>query len=526
MATMYPCPSCGGQLVFSPSKQKLKCKSCGNLTDADSYNGSDRVSISSITTNVYSCPTCGGEIQLIDNDGMEFCPFCGNQATMEEHFSTEGAPKYILPFAIGKKAARNSYQKYAGKISYAPEGLDNEENINKMVGLYVPYNVYEYSVNDTIEYKGTHSYSRGSYDYTDYANINANVDIQNLKVPFDASQSLDDTVSEQIEPFPSAQIRDFNPNYLAGFYVENSTVDSDLYVEDSVDKAADYLYKKVVDDAKGYEPDGRSAKLIKERLKSDLVGCGVGGAYFPIYFMTTKYNDRVAYSIVNGASGAAYMDMPIEKSKMFKGGLMASGITFVILFLFSLIANTIINIKSMCGFGALISAVIAYTGAYLANASYRKDNHLDDKGFYQNRDSVQKKKVKVKKKNGQIFIMLPIFLMGGLLFGIFSFGSKIVSIIATLGYPISVVLIIMALFKIHKGKKKVLLLGMLGWIASIVIRFMNMVNDIYYYGALAIAFIVILLSITEMVNTYNVFATRPSPQFLKKGGGLDSVKEQ
>ncbi len=530
MATMFPCPNCGGQLVYSPSAQTLVCNSCGSKTDIASYKPDDRIAFDSITTNIYTCPTCGGEIQLIDNDGMEFCPFCGNQATMEEHFSSEGSPKYILPFLLGKRAAKNKYKKYADKISYAPDGLDSADNIDKMVGLYVPYHVFEYCANDTIEYKGTRSYSRGSYDIQDFANVSVDVDIRSMKVPFDASQTLDDTISTEIEPFPTEQMIDFNPCYLAGFYVENSTVDSDLYQDDSMEKAVDYLYDKVLKDSHGYEPNYGTDKIIRSTLFNDIKNQGVNGAYFPIYFLTTRYNDRVAYSIVNGASGEVYMDMPIEKKKMFIGGLKASGIIFVIFLVFSLIFNIGIEIKTLCGYGCLISAFIAYTGAYLANASYRKDNHLDDKGFFGNHhESSNKIKNKKNKKKsldlGSKFLMSVYIIIAVVVFYIFSLGS-LFSTIGRAGYPISFVLIIISLIIVKKGKKKVLLLGILGWVCSLFIRLIDLPNDIYYYMALLIAFVIILISIDEMVNTYNVFATRPSPQFLKKGGGLDGTKEQ
>ena len=81
-----------------------------------------------------------------------------------------------------------------------------------------------------------------------------------------------------------------------------------------------------------------------------------------------------------------------------------------------------------------------------------------------------------------------------------------------------------ALIKVGKGKKKVMLLGLLGWAISLVIRVINLPNDIYYYGALIVAFVIIIISINAIVDEYNAFATRPSPQFMKKGGGIENAK--
>ncbi|WP_458458414.1 hypothetical protein [Pseudobutyrivibrio sp.] len=106
MATMFPCPNCGGQLRFNVKTTRLICTSCGEPTNPYTYKPTDDINETGVNTKIYTCPCCAGEIQLIDNDGMEFCPYCGNQATMEERFSTAGAPKYIMPFNLDKEDAQ------------------------------------------------------------------------------------------------------------------------------------------------------------------------------------------------------------------------------------------------------------------------------------------------------------------------------------------------------------------------------------------------------------------------------------
>ena len=55
--------------------------------------------------------------------------------------------------------------------------------------------------------------------------------------------------------------------------------------------------------------------------------------------MTTRYGDRVAYSIINGATGQTYLDMPIEKRKMFVAGAFASLGIFALLVCLSFLFN-------------------------------------------------------------------------------------------------------------------------------------------------------------------------------------------
>lgn len=529
MATMFPCPNCGGQLRFSAEDQQLKCKSCGSLTEIDSYTPDDKIGMDTITTNVYECPCCGGEIQLIDNDGMEFCPYCGNQATMQEKFSTEGAPKYILPFQLNKAKARDKYKSLTGHLHFAPDGLGDKDNIEKLVGMYVPYYLYDYSIDDEIEYKGKTTRSTADYYITDYANVDVSVKVDSLKVPFDAAQTLDDSIAAKLEPFPMDKVRTFNPGYLAGFFVENSTVDKDVYKSDSLDKAVDYLCSEVSKGSHGYSPEAGTKYEIQTKLANDLKYDDAQGAYMPMYFMTTKYDDRVAYSIINGANGVSYIDMPIDKKKMyFFAGKVSAGI-FVVLLLLSFILNFSFNVKSLCSFGALISALIAFVGAILAEKTYSTDNHLNDKGYFQNAETVKEKKVKKAKKSSALSGATLTGVMVVIAIAIFSvsmeFTGALLGLLPYIFYPVSVIMIIVALIKVKKGEKKVMRLGIIAWAVSIVVRLINLPNDIFYYAALIVAFVVILVSINAIVNEYNRFATHPAPQFLKKGGRLENARD-
>ncbi|PHU40639.1 hypothetical protein CSX00_04535 [Pseudobutyrivibrio ruminis] len=554
MATMFPCPNCGGQLRYSIKDKQLKCMSCGELTDVEQYKPDDRINADSVNTKIYTCPTCNGEIQLIDNDGMEFCPFCGNQVTMQEHFSTEGAPKYVLPFMIDKQEAKQSYIRNTIDISFAPTGLNDDANVEKLVPLYTPYYLYDYNIHDKISYKAERYETTSQYYVTYKANIKVDMDLDHLKVPFDASQALDDEIAEKLEPFPMEKLKPFNPNYLAGFFVENSTVEKDLYKDDSEHKAVDYLTYKSLDNSNNYSPEFGSKNEIKNNISSSIKYNDTEGAYLPLYFMTTRYGDRVAYSIINGATGQTYLDMPIEKRKMFIAGAFASLGIFALLVCLSFLFNFSFKVKTLCLFSAFMSSVIAYIGAGLANKTYRSDNHLDDKGYYMNNANLDEEhRVNGKKEYyadkmrkskpfghpGQILGLvasaIAIFVVFQLATGNFGFiewlfyglsqvSSGGTNYLGIIGYIATGVIIIIAMFKVGKGKKTVLFLGVLSWILAVAIRIINNPDDLFYYGALIIVFTILVISINAIVDEYNRSATHPSPHFERKGGGIENAR--
>lgn len=540
---MFPCPNCMGQLIFSPKAGRLKCTSCGHYYKAWDYKSPVKIDETGMDTRVYTCPNCAGEIQLIDNDGMEFCPYCGTQATMEEHFYKSSVPQFIIPFAIHKELAKEKYENATKKISFAPDGLNDDENVDKLVGLYMPYFLYDYEVHGDVEYKGERRYTLGDYEYFDKANVKLTYDVEHLQIPYDASQSLDDSISKQLEPFPMTELRPFTPSYLAGFYVENSTVEKELYTEDSAEKALDYLAGQTAKESMNYPIKEGDDKRIHDEVKNKLKSNGTKGAYLPMYFMTTRYGNRVAYSIINGKTGKVYVDMPIEKRKLFASGIGLSVLIFIILIILSFLFSFSYDVKSLCTFAVVVSGFIAYLGAKLSYETYRRDSHMDDKGYFASESNLSKqiaedkeepkKKSDKKLKNtmsnalsvlGMILLAMLIFFPFGFLYigmAIYKMKSIFLIVINLAGYIVSGYLIVLAVKTVKQGDKKVMRLGIISWGLALLIRVINLPNDILYYGALIVVLMVIVASINAIVDEYNRFATHPSPQFLKRGGGLD-----
>ena len=524
MATRFPCPNCGGQLRYSPEVAKLSCTSCSSLFDVEEYKPDDSIGTDNVNTNLFICPTCGGEIQLIDNDGMAFCPFCGNQATMQENFSSKGTPKYILPFTYSKKDVKNQFSEYTKDIHFIPDGLLEQENIDKMVAMYVPYYLYNYQIDKTIVYDGIKKYSTEDFYITDKAEITVEMRVGSMMVPYDASQGLDDSIVCLIEPFPINELKPFNPNYLAGAFVENSSVDLDLYEKEASKLVVDRLLQKASFENHGYRCNYFGGiEAIRGQIESGVKETDIHGSYFPFYFLTSKCKDRVSYSIINGYNGTVYTDIPIDKRKLFTASLKASIVTFIVLIGFCYLLNISYQVKGLCGISAFISGFISMFGGYLSNITYKKDNHIEDKGFF-----VSKRKfhIDLKKISVNLYSIIITCIFLGLVIGIT--GLVLDRVRTTYNYTgifsfmIGTGFMIVAVFLAGFGSKKTIFVGFLGWMVAAFTRWLDFPEDIYYYGALSINAFVIFVSINEIVNQYNKFSTHRLPQFAKKGGGLEN----
>lgn len=466
MANLFPCPSCGGQLVFDSTSGQMKCTSCDNLFNPMEYTSKEIMQEDgTLNLSVFICPNCGGEITADNIDGMEFCPYCGDEIINAEHFSKEGHPDYIIPFSVSKEDCKNIYETTTKKVKFLPDDLKGSEGLKRFVGLYTPYWLYDFDAHGEVRAKADKYYTSGSYDYHEEGEVNITVNVEKAQIPYDASQTLDDTVAKQVEPYYFDGLQDFNPNYMAGFYAENSTVDENLYV----DNAKGDLANKVI--ASVTEQELQGFKMTKDaRLKNDVAQVerykGVFGAYLPIWFLTVKKNDRVAYTMINGQTGKMYADFPVDLGKYFKSSLVASAIC-IVAFLIMFGSIPIKNTLFICFFASLIMTIIAFNQS---NKIYRKENHLDDVGYWNDREESMKERPKEKR------------VLKGVLF------------------------------------------SLIGGVVSILIAILDPAQNIFYYGGMIVSLISLLLGVISTASEYNRYATNPVPQYAKTGGGLDRAK--
>lgn len=464
MANIFPCPSCGGELRYDIKDKKLKCLSCDESFEADTYKSKFMdEGENAVKFPVYRCKNCAGEIVGNDIDSMEFCPYCGTQIVLSEKFSETGAPKFIIPFSISKEDCKKEYKNMTSNVAFLPDELKSEEGLNKFVGLYTPYWLFNYEAKINIKTSGIKRYTKGSYDYTEKAKLSIDVDYDNLIVSYDASDTLDDTISHKVEPFYLNHAIEFNPNYMAGFYAENSNVKSDGY-KHFADKKSDEM---LVGEIKGSSPEGFTPLINEDdeyKLLEKKAYKGVEGAYLPLWFLTTKNKDRVAYTIVNGQSGRMYSELPVDIKKYIGASLIAS---LIFAFIFIFIIGSI-PIKSIATIGILFSIIMIALTSYQSKKIYEKENHINDIGY------------QLTKKENKENMEKP-----------------------------------------HRKVIAAIFFSILGGISALALKILNPADDIFYYGVLMFIFVMLLLSILTMAKDYNRLATNPLPQFNKTGGGLD-----
>ena len=76
--------------------------------------------------------------------------------------------------------------------------------------------------------------------------------------------------------------------------------------------------------------------LLKKPFYPDAIEktVSVDRAMFPIWFLSYKKGDRIAYAVVNGETGKIYCDIPIEERKFYQASFLLAIPIFIVLNLF------------------------------------------------------------------------------------------------------------------------------------------------------------------------------------------------
>lgn len=346
----YKCPCCNGAIEFNANAQKMVCPYCDNEFEMEtllSYDealkndtesslewettaGSEWQEGETAGLRVYQCKSCGGEIVGDETTGATSCPYCGNPVVMMGQFAGALKPDYVIPFKYDKKAALEALKKHYGGKKLLPKAFKDQNHLEEVKGLYVPFWLYDTDVQANIRYRGTrtHTWSDSDYIYTEtsYYSIIRNGSIGFEHVPVDGSTKIDDTLMESIEPFNFSEAVDFQTAYLAGYLADKYDVDSQASVE-----RANERIKKSTEEAFASTVNGY-ATVFPESTSINLNNGVAKYALYPIWILTTSWNGQKYTFAMNGQTGKFVGDLPMDQSAYTKYLVGTTALVAIIVF--------------------------------------------------------------------------------------------------------------------------------------------------------------------------------------------------
>ena len=330
----YKCPSCGGMLQFDSTLQKMRCPYCGTelevsaleeydsqLNDQtsndmtwDNLSGNAWEEQEAENMRTYICDSCGGEIMTDASTAASSCPFCGNPVVMMNQFSGDLKPDYVIPFKLDKEAAKTAYKNHLKGKLLLPKSFHDENHIDEIKGVYVPFWLFNADADAAYRYSGTKKavWDDGQYIYTktSYYSIYRKGSMEFLHVPVEGSSKMEDDLMESIEPFRFEDAIDFRTAYLSGYLADRY----DISLEDSIERANNRIRRSVSDTLRstvtGYQT------LEEEDGKVSLSNRSSSYALYPVWLLNTTWHDKRFTFAMNAQTGLFVGDLPTDNRKM------------------------------------------------------------------------------------------------------------------------------------------------------------------------------------------------------------------
>lgn len=355
----YKCPCCGGAIQFDSSVQKMKCPFCDTeyeMEILEAYDrelkeepqedmnwetaaGSEWQEAETDGMRVYICESCGGEIVGDETMAATKCPYCDNPVVMMGQFTGDLRPDYVIPFKVDKKAAKEGMKKHLMGKRLLPKVFKEENHIDEVRGIYVPFWLFDADADAHIRYKATRTklWSDSRYDYkkTDYYSAVRSGTVGFERIPVDGSSKMADDLMESIEPYDFSDAVDFQTAYLAGYLADKYDVSAEQSVERAnqrVKSSTETMFAATVEGFDTVIPESSSIQLRNGKSHY---------ALYPVWILNTTWNEQKYTFAMNGQTGKFVGNLPLDKIACVKWvsalTLAAAAVTMVGLWLFWMI---------------------------------------------------------------------------------------------------------------------------------------------------------------------------------------------
>lgn len=344
MATLieYKCPCCGGKIEFDSASQQMKCPYCETTFDVEAMlaqdaalkdQPQDKMDWDTPTATwdeeqagmrVYACQSCGGQIVTDDTTAATHCPYCGNPVVMAGNLSGVLKPDYVIPFQLDKKAAKEILKKHFTGKKLLPKTFQSEAHLEEIKGVYVPFWLYgaEADVNARMKATRVKRWSDSHYHYTQtsYFAVERAGSIAFDHVPVDGASKIPDDLMESLEPFDFSKAVPFQSAYLAGFLADKYDMDSDKSMARANERIRASAVSAFQDTVTGYH------SVTNEHCAVQFRNSKVSYAMFPVWLLTTRYQDQNYLFAINGQTGKIAGNLPMDNGAYWKWKLIYSGL--------------------------------------------------------------------------------------------------------------------------------------------------------------------------------------------------------
>ena len=349
----HPCPECGGDAEWNPSKQALACPYCGTVLPWSAGQEQLRAAIAehALEEALAKVPTEGRglkddkksvkcescqAISIFDGTRVaQRCDFCGSPSIVPvENLQDLITPESLLPAVIPATQVRDNLRQWYGSRWFAPNKLKKAALTDTLHGIYLPYWTFDaHAFSDWSAESGYYYYvsvSDGKGGTTQERRTrweNSSGSVRNFfdddLVPGTVGVHL--KLLRKVEPFPTLdQLKPYEPAYVRGWTVERYQVDLRKASDTNRSQMDDTMYRLCQRDVPGDTHRGLqvSTTYQSRTFKHILV---------PVWLATYTYGRKSFQVVVNGFTGNMAGEHPLSWVKIFFAVLAVIVVILVIL---------------------------------------------------------------------------------------------------------------------------------------------------------------------------------------------------
>ena len=323
-ARKFPCEGCGADLRWEPGVTALKCAYCGfektvkrpkeaiqeQMVDValraprDLGWGAER--------KVIACKRCGAHTTLDPHVAASSCAFCGTTAVVEAPpNSAIVRPEGLLPFRISRESALQSFRKWLRSLWFRPNDLKSASRMTAIQGAYIPFWTFDARTDSVWTAEA------GYYYYVDVGSGKTRRRERRVRwepasgelmlffddVPVPASRGIDAELCRGIEPYPTAELTPYEPEYLSGFLAEENAIDLPEAVESAKVRMRDEIRT-----ACAREVPGDTHRNLQ--VQSVFSGLAYKNALLPVWIAAYDYRGKPYRFLANGVTGKCHGTAP------------------------------------------------------------------------------------------------------------------------------------------------------------------------------------------------------------------------
>ena len=348
----YGCPCCGGDIDCHPDAAKLICPSCGTSYEPDileSYAeelrtetadgsdmhweeepGCDWAPGETDGLRVFQCTACGSEIIAEEQTAAFSCPYCDAPMTENGSLSGQVRPDLVIPFQLDKAAAVQALLGYTEGKPLLPPKFRSMHHLEGIKGVYVPVWLFDTDANANLRYRAKRvkiwADEQNTYAETGFYDVIRAGSVGFAGVPVDGSEKLDDALMQSVEPFDLSQAVPFQRTYLTGYLTDKYDVDAQASIaraNERIRRGILLEFEKTVQGYSGFDLQREHITLHNSRAKY---------ALYPLWLLTTVWNEKHYTLAVNGQTGKCAGDLPADRSRANKLLLAVAAVTAVLIY--------------------------------------------------------------------------------------------------------------------------------------------------------------------------------------------------